>query len=149
MPKKTKKRLKKTPPPIDKQSDVPASQGQLEAVRSELKSEMTSMRLEMSSLRTEVRAEMSTLRTEVRSEISSVRSEISSVRSEMSLMRDELKAMITDVATSVLSVKAIVEEQNARNKFVIDGYKAVIDVQQNHTERIKRLEKSTFGESEV
>jgi|GEM_PF-3471509 len=101
---------------IGRASEVPASQGQLEAVRSELKSDIMSVGLKMDSL-----------------------------DARMTSVRDELKADIARLESSVQRVIALVEEQTARNNWVIDAYKIVVDVQEDLRTRTGRLETKVFG----
>ena len=58
-----------------------------------------------------IRGEMSGMKSELKSEISGVKSEISGIKSEIFGVKSELHR-----------VALLVEEQNARNKFVLDGY---------------------------
>ena len=56
-----------------------------------------------------------------------------------------LEAKIEKLAALVHRTNVIVEEQNARNIYVLDGLRSVIDVQEDLYGRIKKLEKATFG----
>lgn len=152
MAKKIKKTLKK----IDRASDIPASQGQLEAVRSELKSDITSVLLRLDALTklTDSRFERASLETDARFkqasfEMSEMRSRFEQASLEMDTRFEQaslkMDSRFEKMMAAIYNVTAIVEEQNARNKLVIDGYKIVIDVQEDLRERTSRVEKKIFG----
>ena len=140
MAKKVRKSLKK----IAKASDVPASQGQLEELRSEMKSEFASQKLAMRAIEKRIDAKFS----KIDARFSKIDTRFSKFDARMNTFDarfDTLESMIQSLIASVHRTNAIVEEQNARNKFVIDGYKSVIDVQEDLNTRVKKLEKATFG----
>lgn len=85
MAKKVKPKKKPILKKVSKNSDTPATQGQLEAVRSELKSEITTLSLRMDAGFKKVDSRFK-----------------------------EVDAKIQEVLTAVLSVKVIVEDQNCR-----------------------------------
>lgn len=116
---------------ISKSSEIPATQGQLDAVRGELKSDITSLGLRLDGVRSELK------------------SDIASLGLRLDSFHSELKSDIASVLSAVHHVTAIVEEQNARNKLVIDGYKVVIDIQEDLRARTKRLERKVFGIDEA
>jgi len=61
----------------------------------------------------------------VRSEINGVKSEVHGLKAEISGIRSEvhgLKSEISGVKSELHRVALLVEEQNARNKYVMDGY---------------------------
>ena len=61
----------------------------------------------------------------VRAEISGVKSEIFGLKSETSGIKSEIfgiKSEISGIKSELHRVALLVEEQNARNKFVLDGY---------------------------
>lgn len=99
---------------VENSSDVPASQGQIESLRAETKSEFASQKLQIRSLEKRMDAKF-----------------------------DSLEAKIESLTAVVHRTNAIVEEQNTRNMFVLDGYRAVIDVQQDLDARVAKLEKTT------
>ena len=67
-------------------------------------------------------------------------------------LRDELKAEIHEVKAEIHEVKAqvariafLVEEQNARNKVVLDGLMAYIDRQARVEQRVDGVERTVRG----
>lgn len=86
----------------------------------------TGLRAEISAVHSELKSEISAVRSDLKSEISAVRSEL---KSEISALRSELISEIADLRVDFSGFKSelhrvalLVEEQNARNKFVLDGY---------------------------
>lgn len=161
MAKKIRKTLKK----ISKSSEVPASQGQLEDLRSEMKSEFASQTLNMRALEKRMEARFNKVDArfsendakfksidarfnQMEARFDQIDARFSKADARMNTFDarfDSLESKIESLTAAVHRTNAIVEEQNARNKFVIDGYKAVIDIQSNQESRVKRLEKATFG----
>ena len=61
----------------------------------------------------------------IRSEFSGLRSEFSGLKSEFSILKSEIhgvKSEIHGMKSELHRVALLVEEQNARNKYVMDGY---------------------------
>ena len=88
-----------------KSKDIPVTQEMLYEVRSELKSDITSVKLEVQSVKSELK------------------SDIQKVNSD-----------IQKVLSAVHRVTALVEEQDNRNKFALDGY-AVLSERQDRLEK--------------
>ena len=83
------------------------------------------------------------LRSEFKSEIHEVKSEIHAVNSKVDLLKSEIhevKSEIHEVKSEIHEVKLLNEEQNARNKFVIDQYVNVYEEQRDLKSRIEKLE---------
>lgn len=70
------------------------------------------------SVKSGLKAEIAGVRSELKAEIAGVRSELSEVKSDLV----ELKSDMSGVKSELHRVALLVEEQNARNKFVLDGY---------------------------
>lgn len=83
-----------------KSDDIPATKKMLEETRDELKSSITSVKLD-----------------------------ISSVRQEMKSGFDGIRSEIKELTAAVHRSLALHEEQNARNKYVLDGYQSIHDRQ--------------------
>lgn len=106
---KTTSKKVKTP---KKSKDIPVTQGMLYEVRNELKKDIGSVRHEVSS---------------VRHEVSSVRHEIEAVKQSVEALREEMNSKFDKVISEVHRIGLLVEEQNARNKYVLDGYTHLSD----------------------
>ena len=116
MSKKVKSKKSTILKKVGKNADTPATHGQLDAVRSELKSEITTLSLKMDSGFKQVDARFK-----------------------------QVDSKIQEVLTAIQSVKVLVEDQNSRNLFVMDSLRSVVDVQQDLMNRVQKLEKSAFG----
>lgn len=68
-------------------------------------------------------------------------SRFSTVDSEFKSIRSEL----AEVKAGIYKVIALVEEQNHRNKVVLDSYGLVYDKLHDHDDRLQKIEKHTFG----
>lgn len=79
------------------------------------------LKSEMGSLGTALRSEMADLK-------SDVKSEIKDIRSDMLLMRSDWKSDLSKITSELHRVALLVEEQNARNKYVLDGYAQLYDM---------------------
>lgn len=105
-----------------KSGDMTVTKKMLDETRSELKSDSASLKLEM------------------KSGFESVKSDISRLDSKI----DSIDSKLEQVLAAVHNVKAIVEDQDNRNKFVLDGHNSLHgrqDKYQSETnERIDRIE---------
>ncbi len=166
------KAQKKVTKKVEKNSDIPATRGQLDDLRSELKSDIRAMgkRLEskisgqdskFASLESKISAQDAKFAS-LGSKISAQDAKFASLESKISGQDSKfasLESKISGQDSKFLSLEskiealtavchrthAIVEEQNARNQFVFDGFKGLLASFQNHEGRLKRLEKTTFG----
>jgi hypothetical protein len=108
--KKVQKKATKTLRP-KKSSALPVTQKNLDETRAELKSEITTLRLDMNA-------------------------GFKKMQSEMAAMKSEMKSDFARLESMAHRILAVVEEQNAKFTFALDGYTAV-----DH--RIDELEKKT------
>ena len=110
-----KSKKTKTPPkiPILKTGDLPATQSMLTTLRKQIKSEINS---------SEKRLE---------SKINQVESKINQVESKIELVLSEMHRMAI-----------LMEEQNSRNKFVLDGYASLYERQDRLELRFDAHEKN-------
>lgn len=130
---KRKKMLRKASP--RKSGDIPATAAMLNEARHEVKSEITSFRLEVDAQFKQVDARFEQVNArfeQVNASIAEVRAEVAQVKSEVS----EVKSEVHKVLAAVHRVGLLVEEQNARNKFVLDGYTSLSD-------RMDKIEKKS------
>lgn len=91
-----------------------------------------SLRAEMHTMKGELTTEIRAMKGELTGEMNSMKSDMSSLRSDMSLMKSDMESMKSEICSmrsDVHSIKSemhrmalLAEEQNARNKFVRDGY---------------------------
>ena len=128
--------------------DVPATKGMLDESREELKHEITSARLEIRAVEAKVDAlnakldaksnaldtKIDALGTRLDAKIDALRAEMDSRFKLVDVRFDRTDAKIENVLAAVHRVALRVEEQNARNIFVLDGYTSLND-------RVEKLEK--------
>lgn len=107
-----KKSVKKSENKPVRSKDIPATQGMLYRVRDELKHETVSLRHDMNSGFKHIDARFE--RVEARFE-------------KIDAQFERVEAKLETVISSVHRVGLIVEEQNARNKYVLDGYAQLWD----------------------
>jgi chromosome segregation ATPase len=105
----------------------------LSGVRTELLERIDQVKNELKADIHEVKADIDGVKAEihgVKAEIHELRAEIHGVKAEI----HGVKAEIHEVKAEVARIAFLIEEQNARNKVVLDGLMAVID-RQDRTER--------------
>ena len=115
-----KKATSKSKPPR-KSPDIPVTAAMLNEARYELKAEITSFRLEVNARFKQVDARFE--RVDARFEQIDARFEQIDARFEQveaSIL--SLKSEVAKVLAAVHRVGLLVEEQNARNKYALDGY---------------------------
>lgn len=125
--------------------DVPATKGMLDESREELKHEITSARLEIRAVDAKLDAKVDALSARLDAKANALDAKIDALRSEMDsrfklvdVRFDRTDAKIENVLAAVHRVGLLVEEQNARNIFVLDGYTSLND-------RLEKLEKRDDG----
>lgn len=91
-------------------------------IRSDMSEFKSMMRSEMSGFKSEMRSEMSEFKSVIRSEMSGFKSEIGSEMSGMKSDISVIKSELSGIKSELHRVALLVEEQNARNRFVLDGY---------------------------
>ncbi len=118
--KKSKKTKTPSKVPVLKTSDLPATQLMLTTLRKQIKSEINSLEKRLDSKFNQVE-----------SKISLVESKINQVDSKIELVLSEIHRMTI-----------LMEEQNSRNKFVLDGYSALYERQDRLELRFDAHEKN-------
>lgn len=98
--------------------DVPVTRRMLYLVRDELKADLGSLRGENKS---------------IKGEIAVIKGEIASIKGEMASMRSEMTSGIHRIAL-------LVEEQNARNAFVLDGLNVLFHRQDRIEKTVAELQ---------
>ena len=141
-----KKVTKKNVLPPKKSQDIPASKGHLDEFRAELKSELTSVDLKVESLRSEITSidlKVESLRSEVTSidlKVDSLRSEMNSRFENVNSRFEKMDSKIEKLVAVVHRTNALIEAQEDRNRYVLDGYTSLND-------RLDKVEKKVFGEN--
>lgn len=146
MAKAMKKSLvKKTLNPPKRDGELYVTKRLLDLTKKELKSDIAQLRMEMKTgftkvdgRFTKVEGKLSALSEEISSLRADMNASITSLRADMNASNSRLEAMFTKIV-------AISEEQNERNKVVLDSYGLVYDKLNNHDKRLKKVEKHVLG----
>ena len=112
-------------------AELPATRGMLGEVRNELLE-----RIDQS--KDELRGEIHQVKDELRGEIHQVKTELSQIAIGLHAVQGGLHAVRADMAR----IAFLVEEQNARNKVVLDGLVAVISRQDRLEQRMDTVEET-------
>lgn len=146
--KTNKKRIRRTPqqhkpvpstPQPKKTGQVVATQAMVEELRGEMKREFASHSLELKS----VRKEMDSFRKEVESRFTQVDARFTQVDARFTQVDarfTQIDAKLEKVLAAIHRTNALVEEQNARNRYVLDGYTSLYDAQKALEARLKEIE---------
>ena len=111
---------------VSSSKDLPATQGMLQLVRTELKADIR-------SLSSEMKAGFS----QIDSRFSQIDSRFSQVDSKFNLMDSKFERVIADVAR----IGVLVEEQNANNRIVLEGLTGLWQRQERVEVRVDDVEK--------
>lgn len=93
----------------------------------------------------EVKGEITTHRLETKAEFSKVASQLDAIDKRFDEAQAHFDAKFEALFTLNAKTLAIVEEQNARNRFALDGYTLVYEKQLETDARLARIEKHIFG----
>lgn len=129
---------KKTLNPPKRDGELYVTKRLLDLTKKELKSDIAQLRMEMKAGFTKMNSKMDFQFSQVDSQFSKVNGEIASLRADMNASTARLESMFAKIV-------AISEEQNERNKVVLDSYGLVYDKLNNHDERLKKVEKHVLG----
>ena len=119
-----------------KSSEMPATQSMLYEVRGELKSDITSVQLSVKSLEKKMDARF----IEVDARFKEVDARFDKVDARFEEVNSKLESMLAAMHKS----NALVEEQNARNRYVLDGYAQLFDSNKSLEGRVENLEKKAW-----
>jgi uncharacterized protein YPO0396 len=148
----------KTTPSVLTADEVPVTRAMLAGVRTELleridqgraeakadnqklEAKIDAVHAELHEMKAEMRGELHEMKAEMRGELHEMKAEM---RGELHEMRGEihrLDASIHEVEATTARIEVLVEEQNARNKMVLDGITALLSRQNQVEERMDRVE---------
>ena len=80
---------------------------------------------------------------------SSLRKEITSLRLEMKAGFTSIEAKFVSMEAKLAQMLALMEEQRAQNRFVLDGYTSLHDEQKGINTRVGNLEKAVLGKEQI
>lgn len=98
--------------------------------------ELPVTRAMLSAVRTELLERVDQVQNKLEAKIHEVRAEVQEVRAEV----HEIKADIHEIKGGMARMTLLLEEQNARNKVVLDGLVAVMARQERTETRLDRVE---------
>ena len=124
----TSPRPSSTIPAAVSAAELPATRAMLGAVRTELLERIDQTKVE--------------LRTEIQETKAELRAEIQDVKVELGARLGRVEAGLHEVKAEVARVAFLVEEQNARNKVVLDALVSFIDRQDRLEERMDGVEET-------
>ena len=133
-----KKVTKKNVLPPRKSQDIPVSKRHLDEFRAELKSDSTSMDLKVGSLHSRMDSFESRMDS-LESRVTSIDLKVDSLRSEMNSRFEKVDSKIEKLVAVVHRTNALIEAQEDRNRYVLDGYTSLSD-------RLDKVEKKVFDE---
>jgi chromosome segregation ATPase len=125
---KTKKKTSKK-----KSGEIPVTKNLLDLTEQKLTSQITSLRLEMKAGFTRIDSRF----TSIESKFTSIESKFTGMDAKFASLDAKLSGMM-----------ALLEEQNSRNRYVLDGYTSLNDKQESTEARVEELEKKVFGKEQ-
>lgn len=160
---KKAQRTKKPKPSPKKSGEIAVSYSALSETEQSLKHSITSLGLELRSVETRLTAKQNALEEKIDAVEARLNAKIDAVEARLNAKIDavearlnakidaveaKLDAKITKldsklelVLAAVHRVAALVEEQNSRNRYVLDGYASLYDAQEDIKARLEKLEK--------
>ena len=120
--------------PILKTSELPATQLMLTTLRKQIKSEINSLEKRLDSKFNQVDSKFS----QVESRFNQVDSKFSQVESRFNQVDSKIELVLSEIHR----IAILMEEQNSRNKFVLDGYASLYERQDRLELRFDAHEKN-------
>ncbi len=130
---------------------IDAVRAEIVELKAELKSEIHGMKADIHEVKTEIhgmkadihgmKADIHEVKTEIhgmKAEIHGMKAEIHEVKAEI----HEVKAEIHEVKAGMARIEVLVEEQNARNRIVLDGITALLSRQDQVEQRVTQVEET-------
>jgi chromosome segregation ATPase len=123
-------------------AEVPVTYAMLREVRTELLERIdqakAELRSDMQRMEARLDAKIDAQGISLRSEMAELRAEVKEVKADLTALRGEVHGMRAELAR----VASMVEEQNARNRIVLDGLMAYIDRQNRLEKRMDDVEET-------
>jgi chromosome segregation ATPase len=113
-------------------------------VKAQLASEIGGVKAQLASEINGVKAEINGVKAEingVKAEINGVKAEINGVKAQL----DTMQAGLHEMKATVARICFLVEEQNARNRIVLDGLTAMIQRQDRQERRMDQVEETVLA----
>ncbi len=148
---------------VVKKKDVPATAGMLAAVRSELKHDITGVRIQVTKLDAkidQINVHLSARMDGLEARMDGLEARMGGLEAKMDRLEIRLEAKfdakfkdfqnvvridVEKILAIVSRSNALIEEQNARNAIVLDGFNMLLEQSKKHDARLAALEKKVFG----
>ncbi len=131
----------KSKAPILKTSDLPVTQLMLTTLHKQIKSDVKSTEKHLESKINQVESKINQVESkinQVESKINQVESKINQVESKINQVESKIELVLSEVHR----IAVLMEEQNSRNKFVLDGYDSIYQRQDRLEARFDAHEKN-------
>lgn len=135
------RRSSKTPTPVSA-AELPVTRAMLGEVRTELFERIDQSKNELRAEIQEAKAELGARIDHLRAEVHEVKAELSARLDRLEAGQHRLEAGLHEVKAEVARVALLVEEQNARNRVVMDALVAFIERQGRLEERMDRVDQT-------
>lgn len=122
--------------PIPAAADQPVTSAMLGMVRTEVLHRIDQAREEARADNLRLDAKIDTVRAELKAEIQGVKADLQGVKADL----HEVKAAVHGMQAQMSRIEVLVEEQNTRNKIVLDGITAMLSRQNQVEERVTQVE---------
>lgn len=116
-------------------ADIGKLRGEMNDAVGELKADISGLRSEMNDAVEELKTDISKLRSDMNDAVGELKGEITELRGEMQQMRSD----IHKISSELHRVALLVEEQNARNKVVLDGLTSLFARQERVESQVEKL----------
>jgi uncharacterized protein (UPF0335 family) len=130
-------------------AELPVTRAMLTDVRTELLERIDQAKhelgAEIAGVKAELGAEIAGVKAELRAGLHDMQAQIDGLRAEMRRGFHTLQAEIHGIKAEVARIALLVEEQNARNKIVLDALAAFIDRQDRLEQRMDNVEETVRG----
>jgi chromosome segregation ATPase len=133
----------KANPGVPTADEVPVTRGMLSGVRTEFLQRLDQGREEAKAEKQELDGTIDAVRAELKVDIQKVDAKLDAVRVELHEVRADihrLDASIHEMKAGMARIEVLVEEQNARNRIVLDGITALLSRQNQVEQRVVQVE---------
>jgi chromosome segregation ATPase len=119
-----------------KAADVPVTRAMLGGVRTELLQRIDQAREEAKEGTQKLDAKIDGVKAELKADIHKVKTELHEVKADL----HNVKGAVHGMQAQMARIELLVEEQNARNKIVLDGIAALLSRQDQVEQRMAQVE---------
>ncbi|MGE3974066.1 MAG: hypothetical protein AB7F59_06020 [Bdellovibrionales bacterium] len=134
-----------------KSADTPATCGMLYELRYELKSDMKSLQADLHGFRAEMNGKFEGINGKlagidgrfdaIDGKFAEIDGRFEALDGKFKAVDKQFESLSAEMRSHFHNMKLLIEEQNARNKYVLDGYTQIFDRQNKLDSRVSSLEK--------